>query len=134
MSIFANDILEEEQVNLIAEEIHRGKCPVCHQRNIVDAHNVYKVWSALVMTQWTTTPKISCFSCARKRQLGGILFSVIFGWWGIPWGLIATPLQIGQNVFAMTGIGYDPSQPSELLKKLVRLSLLEQIVEEQISE
>jgi hypothetical protein len=66
------------------EEIFRGNCPKCRGLGPIDVHKVHQVWSALVVTRWTTTPQVSCRSCATKSQLGGVLFSSVLGWWGFP--------------------------------------------------
>ena len=104
------------------EEIFRGNCPKCRGLGPIDVHKVHRVWSALVLTRWTTTPQVSCRSCATKNQLGGILFSAVLGWWGFPWGLILTPVQITRNVAGMCG-GPDSAKPSDALRRLVQVNL-----------
>jgi len=104
------------------EEIWRGNCPKCRSLGPVDVHKVHEVWSALVLTRWTTNAQVSCRSCATKRQLGGVAFSFFFGWWGFPWGLILTPVQITRNVIGMSR-GPDAARPSEDLRKLVLVNL-----------
>jgi hypothetical protein len=81
----------------------------------------------LVMTRWTTKSQITCRSCATKRQLGGSLFSLVFGWWGFPWGLILTPVQIGRNIAGMSR-GPNSSQPSEALRKAIKVNLGMQLI------
>jgi hypothetical protein len=63
---------------------HQGLCPKCGGAGPVDVHVSHKVWSALVLTSWASTPRISCRSCGLKSQLIGTAFSLVFGWWGIP--------------------------------------------------
>jgi hypothetical protein len=104
------------------EEIFRGNCPKCRGLGPIDVHKVHRVWSALVLTRWTTTPQVSCRSCATKSQLGGVLFSLFCGWWGFPWGLILTPVQITRNIAGMYK-GPDPSKPSDTLRKLVLVNI-----------
>ena len=109
------------------EELFRGNCPKCSARGPVDIHKVHTVWSALILTRWVTTPQVSCRSCATKSQLGGMVFSLFCGWWGFPWGLILTPVQITRNVVGMCG-GPDSSRPSADLRKLVQVNLGEQLI------
>jgi len=104
------------------EEIFRGNCPKCRGLGPIDVHKVHQVWSALVLTRWTTTPQVSCRSCATKSQLGGVLFSAVLGWWGFPWGLILTPVQITRNIAGMCA-GPDSSKPSDNLRKLVLVNI-----------
>jgi hypothetical protein len=54
--------------------------------------------------------------------LGGVLFSAVLGWWGFPWGLILTPVQITRNLAGMCA-GPDPSKPSDTLRKLVLVKI-----------
>lgn len=112
-----NDVLERK-----IEEVWRGNCPKCRSLGPVDVHKVHEVWSALVLTRWTTQSQISCRSCATKRQFGGMAFSAALGWWGFPWGLILTPVQISRNIIGLSR-GPDPSRPSDALRKAVLVNL-----------
>lgn len=111
------DVLERK-----IEEVWRGNCPKCKGLGPVDVHKVHEVWSILVLTRWTTKTQVSCHSCAIKRQLGGVAFSFFFGWWGFPWGLVLTPVQITRNIMGMSR-GPDSAQPSDGLRKLVLVNL-----------
>ena len=88
----------------------------------MDVHKIYEVWSALVLTRWTTNQQLSCRSCATKRQWGGVAFSFFLGWWGIPWGLVLTPVQITRNIIGMSR-GPDAARPSDDLRRLVLVNL-----------
>jgi len=116
-SAFTEQELQTELLNL-----HRGPCPLCHQAGPVDVHKRYRVWSALVITSYRTVPQVSCRRCGVKGQLGDSAFSLVCGWWGIPWGLAMTPVQIGRNLSGVFG-GPDPTQPSPDLERAVRLML-----------
>ncbi|MFO0946564.1 MAG: hypothetical protein U1D30_11535 [Planctomycetota bacterium] len=56
------------------------------------------------------------------------MFSGLFGWWGFPWGLVFTPLQIYRNV---RGILSPPDSrvPSPELEYVVRQKLAERVAE-----
>ena len=112
------------------EEVWRGNCPQCRGLGPIDVHKVYEVWSALVLTRWTTKTQVSCRACATKRQLGGVAFSFFFGWWGFPWGLILTPVQITRNVIGMSR-GPDTARASDGLRKLVLVNLGAQMIASQ---
>lgn len=88
----------------------------------MDVHVSYWVWSLLVLTQWKTTPQVSCRACGVKKQLAGAAFSLGLGWWGIPWGLLMTPLQIVRNVTAVFN-GPEPTQPSPQLERVLRVNI-----------
>jgi hypothetical protein len=114
--------LPADAVALHLGEVHRGNCPKCGGAGPVDVHTSYKVWSALVMTQWSSNPSVCCRSCGTKQRIGDTVYSALLGWWGFPWGLVMTPVQVGRNV-----VGFfrtpDPSGPSPALEKIVRLHL-----------
>jgi hypothetical protein len=59
--------------------------------------------------------------------LGNAAFSLAFGWWGIPWGLTLTPVQIGRNLFAVASPP-DPSKPSARLERIVRMNIAAEAV------
>jgi hypothetical protein len=117
-----SDVLERQ-----VEEVFRGSCPKCHGPGPIDVHKIHRVWSAAVLTSWSTSPQVCCRSCATKGQLGGALFSLFLGWWGLPWGFILTPVQITRNCIGMCG-GPDLSRPSADLRKLVQVDLGAQIM------
>jgi hypothetical protein len=108
-----------------AEEVFRGNCPKCRGLGPIDVHKVYRVWSALVLTRWTTATQVSCRSCATRTQLSGALSSLVLGWWGFPWGLVLTPVQITRNVVGMCKRP-EASGPSQELRKLVLINLASQ--------
>jgi hypothetical protein len=62
--------------------------------------------------------------------LGAIALSFCGGWWGFPFGLILTPIQITRNIMAMCSQP-PASQPSVNLRKLIQLNLGEQIARNQ---
>ena len=102
--------------------VHQGDCPRCGGPGPVDVHTSHTVWSMLVMTSWHSKPQMCCRSCGTKTQLKGALISGVAGWWGFPWGLIMTPVQIGKNLVGIFS-GPDSSEPSAELTKIVSLSL-----------
>lgn len=112
-----------------ARAIHAGSCPVCQQsRGPVDVHTSHKVASFLIMSSWSSTPRVSCNSCGTRAQLGALVYSLILGWWGIPWGLIMTPVQVVKNIAAMLR-SEDSLTPSEQLEHLVRMGIASQALE-----
>lgn len=114
--------LPRPEVERYTARVHGGNCPNCGGAGPVDVHTSYRVWSALALTSWSSRPVISCRRCGTKRQLGDALFSLLLGWWGFPWGVLMTPVQLGRNLLAVLH-GPDPSQPSPALEKLLRLKL-----------
>ena len=122
--------LPRELVRERTDSVYRGMCPQCNGPGPVDVHNSYRVWSALLMTSWRTSPRISCRSCGVKAQLGDTLFSLILGWWGFPWGFIMTPVQIARNIVAMVR-NPETTAPSTELERVVGISLAARALEQQ---
>lgn len=119
-----------DQIDRRVEEVWRGNCPVCNQLGPVDVHRFHQVWSVLILTRWTSASRVSCKACGVKRQLGAVAFSFSLGWWGIPWGLILTPVQISRNLAGIAGkAGRD--QPSDNLRKLVIINIGTQLLAKQ---
>lgn len=95
--------------------ISLGACPECGDRTApVGVWVAHRVYGLAIVTRWTSKPQISCASCGRKALVAGILFSLVFGWWGLPWGLLITPLQITRNVLGLTPWA-DPNNPQSPL-------------------
>jgi hypothetical protein len=115
-------LLPDDLVDEAVAQAHAGPCPQCGGDGPVDIHTSHRVWSALVMTSWSDHPEMCCRSCAVKNKLVSIGFCGVLGWWGFPWGLLATPIQIGRNVFGLFG-GPRPEVPSEALRQVVVLGL-----------
>lgn len=122
MLAHAADTVPPELLAQAVTDVHEGTCPTCSGPGPVDVHTSYFVWSAVVMTGWKNTPAVSCRKCARKRQVGAALGSAVVGWWGFPWGLVMTPVQVGRNIAAMT-TGNGTRGPSPGLEKMVKMQI-----------
>lgn len=121
--------LPDPEIAAAVSRVHQGTCPKCGGAGPVDVSRAYKVWSALVMTSWSSDGEICCRPCGRKRQLGAFVSSTLLGWWGFPWGLVMTPVQMVRNLTALSR-GYDPLQPSAELEDAVRMHVALRLVEE----
>jgi len=65
-----------------------------------------------------------------KSQIGDAIFSFLFGWWGFPWGLLVTPVQVVRNIVnAMNSP--DEMRPSEKLQNIVRQSIASNLLAEE---
>ncbi|HWE39172.1 MAG TPA: hypothetical protein VG406_21665 [Isosphaeraceae bacterium] len=115
-SMLPEDLIEGE-----AKKIHESPCPLCGGEGPLDAHSLHWVWSGVMFTRWGTKQLICCRSCGRKGQLKNAAFSLVFGWWGFPWGLIFTPVQVGRNL--RDALAWSDIGPSDELRKTVRIAL-----------
>jgi len=110
-------------------KVHQGTCPKCGGAGPIDVYVSHTIWSALVLTSWRSTPEVSCRSCGRKSQWLGVASSALLGWWGFPWGLLMTPIQIGRNL-AGIGRSVDASSPSPEFEKAVRIQLATHVIKQ----
>ena len=113
------DALVQKQVS----EAHQGPCPKCSGQGPIDVHTSYSVWSAVYLTRWVSTPHLCCKSCGLTFCLKDIAFSLVLGWWGFPFGLIITPIQIYRNIASINWRSPDPWKPSSLLERVIRVHL-----------
>ena len=119
--IAANQV-PEDVLNEHVHAVHQGACPKCQGPGPVDVHTSHSVYSLLFMTSWKSKPEISCRPCGVKSQALATLSSAALGWWGFPWGLIMTPVQLVKNIGGMLSKG-NPDAPSAQLRQQVRLHL-----------
>lgn len=110
------------------QAVHKGPCPKCRGNGPVDVHVSHRAMSFFVMTTWKSTPEMSCRKCSAKRRLGDTALTLLLGWWGFPWGLIMTPVQISRNLYGIA-TAKDSDVPSAKLKTMVGLNIAKQIVE-----
>ena len=122
--------MPETEVQQQVWKTHQGPCPKCKGSGPIDVHVSHKIWSAIFLTSWSSKPELSCRSCGTKSQVAGAASSLVLGWWGIPWGIILTPVQIGRNLFGIARQP-DPTKPSTQLEKLVRMNLAAAALQQQ---
>lgn len=113
-------LLPPELIEAQADEIRRGRCPVCSGEGPIEFHSVHFVWSAVVVSRHGTKTKLCCLACCRKWAAAHLAGCAVFGWWSIH-GLIITPIQIGRNITAM--MSGDPPTASRRLRRLAAVQL-----------
>lgn len=52
------------------------------------------------------------------------------GWWGFPWGLLFTPVQLGRNIVGLVR-SPDATKPSTQLEAMVRTMMVAQALRRQ---
>lgn len=114
--------IPDEDVKRVAARVHAGNCPNCQGPGPVDVHTSHRIYSLVAFSSWSSRPVVSCKKCGVWRKLGDTVFSLLFGWWGVPWGILVTPVQISKNLFGLMRVP-DPSKPSAKLEEMVRLEL-----------
>ncbi|MDA1053085.1 MAG: hypothetical protein O3C40_21745 [Planctomycetota bacterium] len=115
---------EEIPPEIVAQralQIREGSCPNCNGSGPIDLQFGHTIVSVLVMTQWNTKPLLGCRSCGLTHQLKSFAICLFGGWWGFPWGLIGTPIQLIRNLAAAyRGV---PAEPSAELRQLALAEL-----------
>jgi len=119
--------IPQSQIDQNIWKLHQGQCPKCGGSGPVDVYNSYRVWSALVVTQWTSRYQVSCRSCGLKAQLADAGYCMLLGWWGFPSGLLVTPMQVIRNIWSAARPP-DPSRPSPQLEKALRIAIANQAI------
>ena len=114
----------QQVIDESVRRVHDGACPVCKGPGPVDIHRHFTVFSAIILTRWTTQSRVCCRKCAVKDQLFALGKAIVLGWWGIPWGLIITPIQFVRNVIGLVHPP-DPAAPSRRLESSVRFRVAE---------
>ncbi|MGU7773027.1 hypothetical protein ACV229_22975 [Burkholderia sp. MR1-5-21] len=114
--------LPATRVHLYVDDCRYGPCPICKRDDApVDVHAVHRVVSTIFVTRWTTRRHVCCQRCGRKKQAIAVLTSAVCGWWGLPWGVIVTPIQIARNVAGFVRLA--PETATEHLDQAMRRKL-----------
>jgi hypothetical protein len=114
--------IPETIVSEHAWRMFQGSCPSCGGPGPVDVHLRYRIWSVLVVSSWSTQPTVACRRCGQKARFREVGFCLLFGWWGLPWGPIGTPIQICRNLAAILR-AEETVQPSGYLRHIVSRQL-----------
>lgn len=112
----------ENEIQERIEYRHLGSCPLCGGVGPLDVQSTHTIWSLLIHSSFKTKTTISCRSCAVKMKIKSSLFSLFFGWWGIPDGIMKTPKFVLQDVVGLFQ-KIDPKEPSNALKRFAALEL-----------
>lgn len=60
-----------------------------------------KVTSLVVMTQWRTASYTGTLEQLEGIARGVLTHNLLLGWWGIPFGVIRTPMALATNAKSM---------------------------------
>ncbi len=112
-------------VRLKALKIHGGRCPLCEGPGPVELRASYRIWSVVAFTHFSSRYQISCRRCGLGAQLRGLVHSILLGWWGLPIGVLMTPVQIVRNLVAMVLVP-NPQEPSPGLVRQASLQLAQE--------
>jgi hypothetical protein len=117
--------LPQRDVRKHVWDVYKGQCPECGRAGPTDIRVSHRVFSVVVFTRWSSHPVLACRGCGIRQQLLGLVVSLLFGWWGFPWGLLMTPVQILRNLIGL--LSADDGTPSDALERVVRVRLAAQL-------
>lgn len=119
------DILQRQ-----VSEWRQSRCPRCKRQDAaIDVYEHHRVHSLLLMTQWSTRRSVCCRRCGRRDQLLSTLYCLGLGWWGFPWGLLMTPVQIVRNILGLCQV--EPARPTTAFEHVVRRQIARHYFEAQ---
>jgi lipoprotein-releasing system permease protein len=107
-----------------AEELRDQSCPECKGHGPIDVHVTHRCWSAIAFTRVSTRARLCCARCARASRIYDTVVTLTLGWWGMPFGLVFTPLQAVRNLTAP--LVFPGARPTAALVRLARRGLAEQ--------
>jgi hypothetical protein len=126
--------IPKDVLDAYVTKVFQGRCPHCGGSGPVDAHTSYRVYSVFIITRHGSSTKISCTRCGTKQKLLDTGFSLICGWWGFPWGLIMTPIQIGRNIVGLCSAAKSTNSPSKKLETILKFNLAKSLQQKNIAD
>ncbi|WP_343566130.1 hypothetical protein [Sphingobacterium sp.] len=88
-----------EDIYHYAELLRNCPCPICNNtRDKLNGTIYHSIKSILVTTITETRWIIACPDCLDKQIRKAIVSCSLLGWWGIPWGILKTPVYIYRNL------------------------------------
>lgn len=112
----------DELVAAESRRLHAGPCPVCKGPGPVDLYRSHWVQSMLIFTRHGTHAALCCRPCHNKTWLKDTATTVSMGWWGVPHGVILTPVQLARNAWEFY-LGPRPGAPSKRMHTFVQARL-----------
>lgn len=115
--------LSPDELNDIKTKIKGLACPNCRNKaQELNGGIIRRVRSYLIITQYEKNVIITCNSCLEKEQKSQLIKNSLLGWWGIPWGLIRTPMSIINH--------FRDNMKKEKLSELILIDFIKQNVGE----
>lgn len=128
-----SDLVPEAQAVAMAHKIRREPCASCGGYDGVEIFKSYFIYSLFIYTSWREKREIVCRRCGRSNQRWDFFKSLLVGWWGVPFGILATPILLIKNIIEMRK---DPTvlPPSDDMMQTARLAVVnQQIVKDTVN-
>lgn len=122
--------IDDAEAQRLAAEIRTGNCPSCSAiGSPIEIRRYHWVWSAVLISRWGTSSKLSCRRCGVQTNLWAIVSCLVLGWWGFPFGILLTPIQIAHNMGEIRRRS-ERDVPSGELVELARMQLAARLLAE----
>lgn len=87
-----------EELNSYSNYLRELACPICNSKSKkLNGTILYTVKSFIFFTSKETKSCIACPDCLDKKNNNAMLSTFFLGWWGVPSGVIQTPLYLFRN-------------------------------------
>ena len=88
-----------EELDFYCGLIRKLSCPACgNTSEELNATVTGEVMSFIIFTQYKKKLTVACPDCLDKANNNALTKSAVFGWWGLPWGIIRTAQAIALNL------------------------------------
>jgi len=88
-----------EEIDKYCNIVQNLSCPICKTNSEkLNATMTSEVVSVIFFSTKNKKIKVGCSSCLDKANNSALTKSVLFGWWGIPWGIFWTIKAINDNL------------------------------------
>ena len=115
-SKYSNDNIER-----VSRKFMESLCPRCNQLKGINAVKIDSLYSIIFYTKFKSSLIIGCYTCLKDELIQANISSLFLGPWGIPFGLLGTPVTILGNILKFKKI--DMNVPSKELKEYVRKNI-----------
>lgn len=116
------DVLENA-----VRDFHLGPCPRCGGPGPNDVVSAHRVWSLILLSNFASPVVIGCRRCGTAHIVKNSLITMCLGWWGFPFGLFGTPVQLIRNLFGLGKLPTRDSVSPELVH-LVKMNLTSKLM------
>lgn len=88
-----------EEINDLSQKLRSLPCPECGSKTTkLNGTVMHTVKSFIILTVSRQESIIACPDCLNKKNQESIISTALMGWWGIPSGIIKTPVYIYNNI------------------------------------
>lgn len=90
-----------DEIETYSELLRGLPCPICgNTHKKLNGTTLHTVRSFILLTTYKAKPVVACPDCLDKKNKDAIISTALLGWWGVPWGILKTPVYIYRNIKA----------------------------------